>query len=80
MDKLQEMVQNSTLTRLFANIFLLVLVLGASFLAGYEIFTGMPVSQWLIAVLATALGSSIKILGISTGATIATSESHPDAK
>lgn len=80
MSKIQEMVKDSTLTRLFANVFLFVLIVGAAFLAGYEIFRGQAVSAWLVGVLGTALGSSIKLLGMSAGAVIASSETTPDAK
>lgn len=67
MTTLQEIVMNSTLTRFLANIFLFVLVIGSAGVAGIELVQGRTPDLFVVAILSTALGSSIKILGISAG-------------
>lgn len=64
---MKDMVINSTLTRLLANIFLFVIVLGASGIVGYQIIQGLTPDIWLVGIVGTAIGSSIKILGINAG-------------
>lgn len=83
MNTLQDLINNSTLTRLFANIFLFVLVIGSAGVVGYEIITRQDINLVAASIVTTALGSSIKILGISAGITFAqqnTIEAHTEAK
>lgn len=61
------MIKDSTLTRLFANIFLLVVVLGAAFIGGHELWLGQAINPVIYAVVLTAFGSSIKLTGINAG-------------
>jgi hypothetical protein len=61
------LVENSTLTRFLANIFLFIMVVGSAGIAGIEILQGQSPNVWLVGILGTALGASIKILGISAG-------------
>lgn len=67
MKTLQDMVQNSTLTRFLAILFLFIIVTGSAFIVGYEFFTGQTPNTVLCTILGVAIGSSIKILGISAG-------------
>lgn len=64
---MQQMIKDSTLTRLLANIFLFTIIMGGAFVVGYEMFLGQAVNSWLLGMLGVAVGSSIKILGISAG-------------
>ena len=67
MQQLQLMIKDSTLTRLLATIFLFTIIMGSSFIVGYELFLGQVANNWLVGILGVAIGSSIKILGISAG-------------
>lgn len=67
MNALERMVENSTLTRLLASIFLFVIIMGATGIVGYDLIIGRDIEHWLIGVIGVAIGSSIKILGISAG-------------
>jgi hypothetical protein len=67
MKTFQEMIVNSTLTRGLALIFLFTVIMGSTFIAGYELLTIGSMNTWISGILGVAVGSSIKILGISTG-------------
>lgn len=77
MNTLRQMVQDSTLTRLFANIFLFVLIVGSAFLVGWQVFTRQTPDPWLVGIASVGVGSSIKILGISAGIAMTNEEKQP---
>jgi len=67
MTTLQQMITNSTLTRILALIFLFTVVMGSALIGGIELLQTGNMNTWIAGILGTAVGSSIKILGISTG-------------
>lgn len=77
MNTLRQMIQDSTLTRLCAILFLFSIVLGSAFIVGWQFLTGQAPNTWLVGILGIAIGSSIKILGISAGVAMTSEEKKP---
>jgi hypothetical protein len=65
-------INNGTLTKFLANIFVFLCAVGALCLFGYDVVTAQQTSSYVLTILGTSLGAAIKITGVDTGADVAT--------
>lgn len=65
---MKDFVTSSALTRLLANVFVFVVLLGAVFVLIYQIIHDNPISPICYSVVSAGLTYAIMLLGVHTGA------------